>query len=231
MQIKGIIKQSLLDFPSKIALVAFTGGCNFRCPFCQNADLVLRPAELVDIEGEEILALLERRRGFLDGLVLSGGEPTLQHDMHEFMAEVRALGYATKLDTNGYRPHVLESLIEARLVDFVAMDIKSAPGSYSEAAGVDVDLTLIRRSIMAILTSGLPHELRTTVVPGLVCPSDVNEIAEFVRGTERYVLQQYRAGQVIDPAYSSLDPYPSAILSEMASELTGMGVPTSVRGI
>ena len=231
MHIKGLVKTSLLDYPGKIAAVVFTSGCNFRCPFCQNAHLILQPTSLPDIAAEEVLALLAKRRRFLDGVVISGGEPTLQTDLADFMSKIKKLELATKLDTNGYRPDVIASLLTDGLVDEVAMDIKAPLPRYPLAAGVPVDPSLITQSISLLLASNVSHEFRTTVVPGIVGPEDVAELAAMLQGAQRYALQQFRAEGVLDPAWESVSPYPAETLQEMAKQLCARGVPTIVRGI
>jgi len=231
MRIKGLIKTSLIDFPGRVAFVVFTGGCNFRCPFCQNRDLVLTPEDLPDFAVEEVLASLEKRRGFIDGVAISGGEPTLQPDLSDFMSKVKALGLAVKLDTNGYRPQVLESLFTAGLVDYVALDVKSILTKYPQAVGVPLNPNLIRDSIALVLSSGIEHELRTTVVPGIVEPQDVGELAALVQGTNRYTLQQFRPEGVLDTAWQETTPYPAETLAQMAEQLRAKGIPTTVRGV
>ena len=230
MHIKGLIQTSLLDFPGRVALVAFVGGCNFCCPFCQNTELVLAHRDMPDIPGGEIWEMLAQRRGFVDGLVISGGEPTLQHDLAGFISTARRQGVAVKLDTNGYRPAVLRELIAGGLVDYVAMDIKSTPQKYSRAAGVSLDIERIAESVALLISSGVPHEMRTTVAPGLVEPDDVDALADLIQGTQRYVLQQYRPDNALSAEMKQVQPFSVAILEAMAARLTARGIPTSLRG-
>ena len=230
MHIKGLIKNSLVDFGGHIAAVVFTGGCNFCCPFCQNAELVTGHQQLSNIPEAEILGFLQERRGFLDGLVISGGEPTLQPDLGPWLAQIREIGLAIKLDTNGYRPQALASLIQNGLVDFVAMDIKSVPQRYHEAAGVPVDLARIQESLSILRSSGVAHELRTTVVPGIINPEDMDALAKFIAGDSPYALQQYRPEGVLRPEFQGLTPYPISILEKMAARLCALGIPAIVRG-
>lgn len=232
MHIKSVVKTSLIDFPNRLASIVFVGGCNFRCPFCQNAELVLRPGELPDLPVEEVLASLRERRGFVDGLVISGGEPTLEAGLFDFAREVAALGLAIKLDTNGYRPDALGRLLEAGLLEFVAMDIKAAPDRYAEAAGLPaLRLERIRESLDLLRASPCAHELRTTVVPGLVAVEDADALAELVHGAQRYVLQQYRPDRALVPALQDVTPYTVRELEELAARLNARGVPTTIRGV
>ena len=231
MLIKGLIKTSLLDFPGRVALVAFTGGCNFRCPFCQNSELVLAHRGMADIPLADIWALLSERRGFVDGLVVSGGEPTLQPDLADFLSEAKKLGVAVKLDTNGYRPALLGQLITSGLVEYVAMDVKSIPSKYSRAAGVALDISRIEESIELLVSSGIPHELRSTVAPGILDPGDIDELADMIDGAQRYVLQQYRPDNALSVEMRQVEPYSVSTLEAMAARMSDRGVPTSIRGI
>ncbi len=231
MWIKGLVRNSLIDYPGKLAAVLFSGGCNFRCPYCQNSQLVLCPQELPDTPPEEVLSFLAERRGFLDGLVLSGGEPTLQPDLGDFAWQVKRLGLAVKLDTNGYRPDVLRDLLSRGCLDMIAMDVKATIKSYSLAAGIPVDLSLIEESLALLLSSGIAYELRTTVVPGIIGPQDVDDLSAWLRRAKRYVLQQFRPQEALHPAWRQVVPYTTQALLTMAERLCAAGIPTEVRGI
>ena len=231
MQIRGWMKTSLIDYPGKIATVLFTSGCNFRCPYCQNSDLVLHPASLPEIDPAEIFQLLTRRRGLIDGMVITGGEPTLQDALDDFLQKVKALGLAIKLDTNGYRPQVLKDLLRRELLDYVAMDVKASPAKYPLAAGVPVDLRRIEESVKLILSSGVEHEFRTTVAPGIVDPEDVEEIAKLIAGTGKYILQQFRPQVTIEPHFREIAPYPAQTLLEMAQAAERWIGEVEVRGL
>ena len=163
----GLQKMTLLDFPGKIACTVFLGGCNFRCPFCHNSELFMgKPEKLM--EDEEFFAFLKSRRGLLDGVCVSGGEPTLYKDLPEFMARIKELGFLVKLDTNGYRPQVLKALVEKKLVDYVAMDVKNSPAMYAQTVGLEtMDLTQIEESLRFLIGGNVPYELRTTLVKPL----------------------------------------------------------------
>ncbi len=222
MNLKGWIRTSLIDFPDHIATVLFTAGCNFRCPMCHNADLVLRPEELPDVPEDEVWAFLDRRAGLVDGVAITGGEPTLQPDLAPFLRRLRERGLAVKLDTNGYRPEVLEVLLREGLVDYVAMDIKGPPEKYPLLAGRNgLDLARVERSIDLLRTSTIRYEFRTTVVPGWLNEEDIEAIAEWISGARRYVLQQFRPLNTLDPTLGSLSPYPMERLEEMARRARG----------
>ena len=230
MQIKGLVKTSIVDYPGKIATVVFVGGCSFRCPYCHNADLVLRPDSLPDIEVGEVLRLLAERRGFVDGVVITGGEPTLQADL-DFIQEVKALGFAVKLDTNGYHPHSLQRLLQEGLLDYVAMDAKGPLEKYPLVAGRRIDTKRIENSIQLVLSSEIEHEFRTTVVPGMVVVEDVDALAQSIAGARQYVLQQFRPSLTLAPQFTTMDPYPAAVLEEMADAARRWVANVSIRGI
>ncbi|MBO5305965.1 MAG: anaerobic ribonucleoside-triphosphate reductase activating protein [Clostridia bacterium] len=191
MKIAGLRKLTLLDFPGRVACVVFTNGCNFRCPFCHNASLVLPRGEHEDISEEEFFAFLRKRKGILDGVVITGGEPTLANGLYEFIAAVKQEGYPVKLDTNGSFPDKLKPLLADGLLDYVAMDIKTLPEKYERVAGVSVDLDKLSESIDMIRKSGIPHEFRTTVVKGLHTKEDIVGIAKMLGEGEAYYLQGF----------------------------------------
>jgi pyruvate formate lyase activating enzyme len=230
MQIRGWVRTSLIDYPGRIATVVFTGGCDFRCPYCQNSELVLHPESLPEIDPAEILQFLTRRRGLIDGVVITGGEPTLQKGLEDFLREAKDLGLAIKLDTNGYRPQVLRELLEES-VDYVAMDVKASPAKYSLAAGVPVDVRRIEESVRLILSSGIDHEFRTTVVPGIVAPEDVEEMVRLIAGAGKYILQQFRPKGTLDPRFREIAPYPAQTLLEMAQAAERWIEEVEVRGL
>ena len=166
MKITGLQKMTLLDFPGKVACTVFLGGCNFRCPFCHNSQMLDGSAEKL-MEEEAFFAFLKKRQGMLDGVCVTGGEPTLQPGLPEFLRKIRDLGYQVKLDTNGYRPEVLKAVVEQGLVDYVAMDIKNGPEMYPQTAGVALDIEKIRESILYLVSDPVDYEFRTTVVEPL----------------------------------------------------------------
>lgn len=217
MRFKGWVRTSLIDFPDHIATVLFTGGCNFRCPMCHNADLVLRPEALPDVTEDEVHSFLARRSGLVDGVVVTGGEPTLQPGLAGFLRRVKDQGLAVKLDTNGYRPETLEGLLDQGLVDYVAMDIKAPPAKYGLLAGRDgLDMGRLERSIELLRTASVPYEFRTTVVPDLLNEDDIEAIAAWIEGARRYVLQQFRPLNTLQPDLEGVSPYTLERLHGMA---------------
>ena len=205
MLIYGLQKLTLLDFPGRTACTVFTGGCNMRCPFCHNASLVLRPHEQEVIPEEELFAFLKKRSGLLDGVCVTGGEPTLQPDLPEFLAKIKSLGFETKLDTNGLRPDVLKSVLEHRLADYVAMDIKSSRERYPAVSGIqERDVALIEESAETLMKGETPFEFRTTVVRELHSKEDFEAIGKWLSGAPRFFLQGFRdSGDLIGGGYSA----------------------------
>ena len=193
MFIAGMQKLTLLDFPGVVACTLFTAGCNFRCPWCHNAGLVL-PEENPDLlEGDEVLSFLEKRKGVLDGVCVTGGEPLLQAELPEFLRRVKDLGYRVKLDTNGSFPERLEALVREKLVDRVAMDIKNGPSRYAETAGLrDLDLSAVTASKDFLLSDPVDYEFRTTVVRGLHTAESLLEAADWITGAKQWFLQQFK---------------------------------------
>ena len=205
--IKGFIDLSLVDWDGKATCVVFTPGCNFRCPWCQNGPLVLRPNNLPDVPLERVLRYIEENGWALDGVVITGGEPTIWPDLPELCRAFKEVGLPVKLDTNGTNPEMLRGLVEEGLVDYVAMDVKAPleATAYSKVCGVDAGpfMGRIRESIGFLMGSRIGYEFRTTVVPGLIGPEEVRAICEAIRGCRKYVLQAFRPeGPTIDPSYS-----------------------------
>lgn len=199
MNIQGLQKLSLLDYPQRVACTVFTGGCNLRCPFCHNAPLVLQPQQQTPLTPEELLAFLRRRQGILDGVCISGGEPLLQTDLPQLLEQIRGLGYAIKLDTNGCYPQQLAQLIENGLVDYIAMDIKNSPARYAATVGLDdFDLEPVKQSVLLLLADKVDYEFRTTVVRGLHNEQSFHDIGHWLHGARRYFLQQFvDSGQLL----------------------------------
>lgn len=191
MIIEGLQKTTLLDFPGLVACTVFAHGCNLRCPFCHNAGLVVRKPENI-ISQEELGEFLKKRKGILDGVCLTGGEPLAQKDAIEFIEFLKSFGYKIKLDTNGFFPERLKEAIDKGLVDYIAMDIKSSPEGYAKAVGIDgVDITPATESVKLIMSSGVDYEFRTTAVKGLHLVSDFERIGEWISGAKRYFIQQF----------------------------------------
>lgn len=205
MKICGFNKTTLLDYPGRVACTIFLGGCNFRCPFCQNGGLVKRPEEQPEYEKEEILSFLKKRKGILDGVCISGGEPTLSPSLGSLLQDIKSLGYSIKLDTNGSRPEVLKSLTKDGLVDMIAMDIKTSPQRYSVLTGIPhPDLNAIYESVDFLMSGSTDYEFRTTVVKELHKESDFQEIKTWLKGAKAYYLQAYRdSEEVLQPGFSS----------------------------
>ena len=192
MKIGGLQKLTLLDYPGKVACTVFTKGCNLRCPFCHNAPLVVGAPDDGAIREAEVFAFLKKRRGVLDGVCVTGGEPLLQPDIGDFLRRVRALGYLVKLDTNGCFPGRLREMVSQGLVDYVAMDVKNAPEHYAETAGVpDLDFSGVRESMDFLLSGPVDYEFRTTAVKGLHTADGLRGAAQSIRGARRYFLQKF----------------------------------------
>lgn len=203
MRIGGLTPFTLSDFPGRAAAVVFAQGCNFRCPYCHNGALL--PDAPGRIPDGEVHAWLDRRRGRLGGVVVSGGEPTLQADLPDFCAAIKARGFAVKLDTNGSRPGVLRDLLRGGLLDYVAMDVKAPPASYHRLAGVPVVWSALAESIEVIVASRIPHHFRTTVVPALVSGSDLRAIRSLLPVSSLHVCQPCRLDLARDPAGCAVD--------------------------
>ncbi len=193
MKLCGLQKLTLLDFPGRVACTVFTGGCNFRCPFCHNAQLVLLPTGHDTLAVEDFFIFLTKRQGILDGVAITGGEPLIHADIADFIRRIRSLGFAVKLDTNGSFPEQLAALVREGLVDYVAMDIKHAPEWYASAVGIDgFDPARVEQSIDFLLTGAVPYEFRTTAVAELHQDGDFAAIGRRIKGAERYFLQTFR---------------------------------------
>lgn len=192
MNIQGIQKLTLLDYPGKMACVLFTAGCNLRCPFCHNSRLVVNPEKESEYSEEDILSFLKKRQGILDGVVITGGEPLLQKDISDFIIKIRELGYSVKLDTNGTFPEKLRELIDKGLVDYVAMDIKNSPELYAETVGVSgFDISKIQESISVLLEGRVDYEFRTTVVREFHSVFGMDNVGKLIKGAKRHFLQAF----------------------------------------
>lgn len=190
MRITGLVKTTLLDYPGKVACTVFTYGCNFRCEFCHNALLVTEENH-DNISEDEFFTFLSKRQGILDGVCISGGEPTLQRDLPQFIKKIKDMGFCVKLDTNGYEPEILRSLIDESLVDYVAMDIKSSPEGYSSICGVNIDIDKIKTSVDILKQGKVDYEFRTTCVKEYHTKEDFQRIALWLEGDSKYFLQHF----------------------------------------
>ena len=205
MKIYGLNKTTLLDYPGKVAATIFLGGCNFRCPFCQNSSLVLNPSTQPEIPVKEVLSFLKKRKGILDGVCITGGEPTLSPDLPELLREIRTLGYPIKLDTNGTHPDLLKTLTEQNLIQMTAVDIKACPDNYPALCGlVHPELDAVKETVEFLKNGTLDYEFRTTVIRELHSEKDFIEIGQWLTGAKAYYLQAYRdSEEVLQPGFSS----------------------------
>ncbi len=236
--ILGWLKTTLLDYPGKVASTVFLGGCNFRCPYCHNPGLVKaatgdRAAAKYDLQ--EILAYSATYSRMLEGICITGGEPLLQAGLKELCQRFRALGFKIKLDTNGSLPAGLPPLLEAGLLDYVAVDIKGPPDKIHAVANSNLSredlVEAVQSSVDILQHSGVPYELRTTLVPGLLDGDDIRAIGKWLKGAPKFVLQQFRPGKTLDPEFNDLAPYPPAYFEEIISSLSGYFPECDVRGI
>ena len=211
----GLQKQTLIDFPGKISCVLFTSGCNFRCPYCHNPDLVRgQNKQSVALSEERIYDFLEKRRGFLDGVVISGGEPTLHNDLSSICQNIKRMGYPIKLDTNGSRPEILTQLIHDGHIDFIAMDIKTDPSAYPRDILHNENPQSILESIALIMSSDIPYEFRTTCIVPFVDRPIIEKIAHTIQGARSYALQQFKDEHILSPEYFH-DSAPHYSLSDL----------------
>jgi pyruvate formate lyase activating enzyme len=217
MRIGGVRGTTLKDYPDKISSIFFTLGCNFRCPYCYNKKLALD--ELKPFDDEWINTFLQERKGFSDAIVISGGEPTIQPDLPDFLKKIKSLGYLTSIETNGSRPEILERLINEKLIDFIAMDVKAPLNKYREIVGFDIDPEKIRKSIN-VVRKFPNHEFRTTIVPGLLDEKDILEIVKLIKGAKMYRLQQFRPEEeMIQPKLKKTEPYSMDFLEKIAAKI------------
>ena len=230
MVINGFLKMTLLDFPGKVACTVFTAGCNMRCPFCHNASLVTETDASERIDEEDIFAYLKKRKGILDGVAITGGEPLLHADIKDFIGRVKDMGFAVKLDTNGTFPERLEELIEGGYIDYAAMDIKNCPDRYAETAGVkNLDLSPIQKSVELLLSGGIDYEFRTTIVRQFHDAKSIEKAAEWISGAKRYFLQAFKdSGNLIGENLSGLNREEMLLLKAAAQKYVPA---TEIRGI
>ena len=230
MKIHGLQKLTLLDYPGKTACTVFTGGCNFRCPFCHNALLVTDIDSSQTYSEEEILDFLSKRTGLLDGVCITGGEPLMNGDIADFIKKIKEMGYSVKLDTNGTFPERLKTLLENNLIDYVAMDIKNSKDKYAITAGMkNVNISDIERSINLLKSSDIDYEFRTTVVNEFHTESDILKIAEWIKGAKKYFLQSFEdSGNLIG---ENLTAVSKEVLESMKSAAKAFVENTQIRGV
>lgn len=218
---KGIQKTTLIDFPGEVACTLFLPKCNFRCPYCYNAALVLDKDTGVSIPENEFFGFLDERKGFLDGVCITGGEPTLHSGLPEFCGKVKGKGFLVKVDTNGTNPKMLKELVKKKLVDYIAMDIKAPPEKYDMVACVKVDKGAIKESIGLIKNSGIKYEFRTTVLPKFLGKEDLLAIGKWLKGSRLYCIQQFQGeGDLIDKSLKNAERYSKEELEQFASMLS-----------
>jgi pyruvate formate lyase activating enzyme len=218
MLIGGLHKLSLIDYPGKLSAVIFTRGCNFRCPYCHNPELIESNGGDI-IEEDKILSFLDERKGKLDGVVLTGGEPTLQSEIVEFLERIKRLGFFVKLDTNGSYPERIKELIDRKLLDYIAMDIKAPLYKYSRTTLTSIDTERIVESIHLIMNSGIDYEFRTTVVRSLLSRDDFPKIGEMIKSAKLFVLQEFRPTKTLDPDFLKETSYTKRELEEISISL------------
>jgi len=226
MEIGGLQKTTLIDYPGKIACTIFLIGCNFRCPFCYSAELVL-PEKIKNqprIDEKELFRFLKERREYLEGVVICGGEPTIHSDLSDFLLQIKKMGYLIKLDTNGTQPDIIKKLIDKKLVDYIAMDIKAPleEEKYAVASGVKVDLEKIRQSIALIKNSGIDYEFRTTVVPTIHQLEDLLNIAQAIAPAKKFYLQNFRPEKTLNENLLQVKPFSETDLEMILEKIKNL---------
>ncbi len=222
IEIGGFQKVTLIDYPGRVAATVFLCGCNFRCPFCYSSELVLpeRIKNQPKISEKEVFVFLKERKGLLEGVVICGGEPTIYKDLPKFIKKLKKLGFLVKLDTNGSNPEMLKKLIDEKLIDYVAMDIKAPKEKYSKIIGAKIDVKKIQKSIDILIKGKIDYEFRSTIVPLIHTKEDVIEMAKWIRGAKRYYLQEFRAEKTIDPKFEKIKPYSQEYLLEIQKAIS-----------
>jgi pyruvate formate lyase activating enzyme len=231
LPIKGLQKTTLIDYPKKTASVIFLGGCDFHCPYCQNKDLVLNYVNLPTIKEEEILEFLNKRKKYIDGVVISGGEPCLYKELPNFISRVKNLGFLIKLDTNGSNPVMLKELIDKKLIDYIAMDIKAPLSKYEFVTKVKINKENIKKSINLIKTGDIDYEMRITIVPRLITKKDIREIGNWLKGIRKFYIQQFRPITCLDKSFEKIKPFSVGELKEFQKILKEGIKKVEIRGI
>ncbi|MCX7966019.1 MAG: anaerobic ribonucleoside-triphosphate reductase activating protein [Syntrophorhabdaceae bacterium] len=213
--IKGFIETSFIDWKGKLSSVIFTGGCNFRCPYCHNSDLVLRHNDLEDIPLSHIKKRLKKFKKWIQYVVITGGEPTIHAGLPDLIEEFKTLGLSVKLDTNGSNPDMLKMLGDSHLIDYIAMDVKGPLDKYSKWCGVEVDTDIIKESIKFIMEGSIDYEFRITVVPFFHKEKDVYEVAKYIKHAKRFYIQEFKPNNTIDPSFMTITPFPPEKVKEI----------------
>ena len=214
MRFAGIQKTSLIDYPDRVASVLFTAGCNLRCPYCHNGELVHGYTGPF-LEADEVLESLVERKRYVDSVVITGGEPTIQAGLSDFLTKLKDNGFSVKLDTNGFNPETLEACLP--FLDYIAMDIKTSPELYPSLGAETIEP--LKRSIKLIMESGVDYEFRCTAVPGFIETETINKIGELIKGAKRFVFQQFRPEKTLDPTYNEVKPHPNEHIKELATAM------------
>jgi pyruvate formate lyase activating enzyme len=225
----GLQRLSLIDYPGKLCATIFTAGCNFRCPYCYNEDIVLDYPAMPKVPEDKIIEFLHPRLGFLDGVCVTGGEPTIHRELPKFLGRLKSIGSLVKLDTNGSRPKALAYVMEKGLVNYIALDVKVPLDRYEETVRYRVKPEGLKETIKLIRRSGVDHEFRTTVVPGLLDGDDLEEIAMTLAGSKRYVLQQFRPGKTLCPDFKDIKPYSEAEMRQFRDRVAPYFAETRLR--
>ena len=223
-EIKGFLETSFLDWPGKVCSVLFLPRCNFRCPYCHNHPLVFHPERYTSIPLEDVMGRLQSFRGWIDGVCITGGEPTLERNLPQLIHELKGKGFSVKLDTNGSNPQILETLVKDREIDFISMDVKAPldPSSYRRSVGTSIDLNLILKSIELLKREEVDYEFRMTVVPGLHREEDIRRVGEQLRVGRRFILQNFNPEDPLDPSLRNITPYDPKALKAIEREVQGM---------
>lgn len=234
MKLSAIQRFTMLDYPDKVACIAFTPGCNMRCGFCHNPEFVLpekiRELQSDFIEEQTFFNFLDQRRGLLEGVVVSGGEPTIWRDLPDFLRQIKGRGFLAKLDTNGNHPSMLRTLLDEQLVDYVAMDVKTSLAEYGKLVGGGAKPEHIAQSIEMLKASGIPYEFRTTLIKELHPEAVLRELENLVRGAERYYLQVFRPGHTLHPLFATYHPFSAEEMQYLVKQFSVEVKEVGIRG-
>lgn len=234
MKLSAIQRFTMLDYPGRVACIAFTPGCDMRCGFCHNPEFVL-PEKIAELKGnfissETFFNFLDKRRGLLEGVVVSGGEPTIWHDLPEFFREIKERGFLTKLDTNGNHPEMLRKLLQDKLVDYVAMDVKTSLPEYAKLVGGGVKAENIKESIALLKASGIPYEFRTTLIKEIHPETVLQDMEQLLSGSERYYLQTFRPGHTLNPVFAAYHPFSLGEMQDIVKRFSSVAKEVGIRG-